>query len=129
MKTIVTITTAFISSLFMAKAQTDNPSSHRDDSTVYFMISYDIVNVEEFSKYGPKIRPLLKKYGAEVLASDTEAIVFEGSARRMNAIIKFPSKEAAGKCYNDPSYADIKKIRINSTKNCTMVLVKHFNHD
>lgn len=124
MKKILIIMTAIISPLLSAKAQTESPSTHTD-STVYFMISYDIVNVEEFRQYGPKIFPLLKKYGAEVLASDTEAIVFEGSAKRMNAIIKFPSKEAAMNCYNDPSYEGIKKIRINSTKNCTMVLVKH----
>jgi len=53
--------------------------------------------------------------------------IFEGSAKRMNAIIKFPSKEAAVNCYNDPLYEDIKKIRINSTENCTMVLVKQLN--
>lgn len=126
MKKILIIMTIIISPLFAAKAQTDSRPS-QNDSTVYFMISYDIVNLEEFKQYGPRVLPLLKKYGAEVLASDTDAIVFEGSARRMNAIIKFPSKAAAMNCYNDPSYEDIKQIRINSTKNCTMVLVKHLN--
>ena len=94
---------------------------------VYFIISYDIVDVELFNNYGPKLIPLLMKYNAEVLASDTEAIVFEGSARRMNAIIKFPSKDAAMSCYNDLEYQPIKKIRLDSTKNCTMVLVKQLS--
>lgn len=125
MKKILLIFTAIVSSLFAAKAQTDSPPP-QNDSTVYFIISYDIVDVEKFKQYGPKVFPLLKKYGAEVLASDTDGIAFEGSAKRMNAIIKFPSKEAAMNCYNDPSYEDIKQIRITSTKNCTMVLVKAF---
>jgi uncharacterized protein (DUF1330 family) len=94
------------------------------NTPVYFMISYDIVDAELFKTYGPGLIPLLRKYQAEVLASDTEAILFEGAAKRMNAIIKFPSKEAAVDCYNDPDYQPIKKIRVDSTENCTMVLVK-----
>lgn len=31
----------------------------------------------------------------------------------MNAIIKFPSMEAALGMYNDPGYQEIRKIRIN----------------
>jgi uncharacterized protein (DUF1330 family) len=122
MKKILAIMATFISTL-AATAQTDAP---HDDAAVYFMISYDIVDIEKYSEYGPKVSPLLKSYGAEVLASDTAGMAIEGSARRMNAIIKFPSKEAALKCYNDPLYEPIKQIRINSTKNCTMVLVKQF---
>ena len=90
------------------------------------MISYDIVNADLFKTYGPNLLPLLKKYQAEVLVSDTEAIVFEGTGKRMNAIIKFPSKELAMSCYNDPEYEPIKKIRLDSTTNCSMVLVKGF---
>lgn len=93
---------------------------------VYYINSYDIVDEQEFQKYPPLIRPLLIKYGAEVIASDTQAICLEGIARKMNAIIKFPSEEAALNCYNDPEYQPIKQIRINSTKNSTMVLVKEF---
>jgi uncharacterized protein (DUF1330 family) len=93
---------------------------------VYYINSYDIENPEEFQKYPPRVLPLLEKYGAEVLASDPEGISVEGSARQMNAIIKFPSMEAALQCYNDPEYVEIKEIRHKSTKNCTMVLVKKF---
>ncbi|MNR68299.1 hypothetical protein D3C85_1927760 [compost metagenome] len=53
-------------------------------------------------------------------------MVIEGLARKMNAIVKFPSEAAALNCYNDPEYQVVKAIRINSTTNCTMVLVKEF---
>jgi uncharacterized protein (DUF1330 family) len=125
MKKILIIIGGILSQLFTARAQTATPAN-QNDSMVYFMISYDIVDPVEFKHYGPRISPLLKKYGAEVLASDTEAMVFEGSAKRMNAIIKFPSKTAALNCYNDPAYKDIKQIRLNSTRNCTIALVRHF---
>jgi uncharacterized protein (DUF1330 family) len=93
---------------------------------VYYINSYDIVDPELFSQYPPQVAILLKKYGAEVLASDTAAICLEGTAKTMNAIIKFPSEEAALTCYNDPAYQEIKKIRLASTANCTMLLVKAF---
>ena len=96
--------------------------------SVYYIGSYDIVNMEEFQKYPPKVLALLPKYGGEVLASDIQAVSLEGIAKTMNAIIRFPSMESALNCYNDPEYQDkIKPIRINSTTNCTMVLVKEFN--
>jgi uncharacterized protein (DUF1330 family) len=44
----------------------------------------------------------------------------------MNAIIRFPSQEDALRCYNDPEYAPIKAIRMRSTTNNTVVLVKAF---
>jgi uncharacterized protein (DUF1330 family) len=95
--------------------------------SVFLINSYDIINLEEFQKYPPKVSVLLKKYGAEVLASDTKGICLEGKSKMMNAIIKFPTEDAAIKCYNDPEYQQfIKPIRVNSTDNCTMVLVKEF---
>ena len=67
---------------------------------------------------------MLPKYGGELLASDTRAYVVEGRARTMNAIIRFPSKQAALGLYNDPDYQQAKRIRQRSTSNCTMVLVE-----
>jgi uncharacterized protein (DUF1330 family) len=93
---------------------------------VYLINSYDIEDMEEFKKYPPKVSPILRKYGAKVLASDIEGIALEGKAKTMNAVIEFPSEEAAKNCYNDPEYQEIKKIRINTTKNCTMILVKQY---
>jgi uncharacterized protein (DUF1330 family) len=95
---------------------------------VYYINSYDITDFEEFSKYGPKVRPILKKYGAEVLASDLEGVAIEGMPRKMNAIIRFPSREAAMECYQDPEYESVKEIRLRSVSNCTMVLVKGFEN-
>jgi uncharacterized protein (DUF1330 family) len=95
---------------------------------VYYMNSYDITNTDEYQKYGPLAIPLIIKYGGEVLAADTDGIAIEGNAKQMNAIIRFPSEDAALSCYNDPEYQEVKKIRVNSTANCSMVLVKHFTN-
>lgn len=97
---------------------------------VYYIGSYDINNMQEFMNYPPKVIGLLSRYGGEVLASSIEAISLEGTAKTMNAIIKFPSMESALAMYNDPEYQQkIKPIRLNSTSNCTMVLVEEFNKE
>ena len=93
---------------------------------VFYIGTYDIVDPDEFQKYPPIVLSLLPKYGGQVLASDTAPFVVEGSARTMNAIIRFPSREAALGLYNDPAYQEAKRIRQASTKNITMVLVDEF---
>lgn len=94
--------------------------------SVYYIGSYDIVDPEEFQKYPPFVLALLPKYGGEILASDTMGLVVEGTARTMNAIIRFPSKEAALGLYNDPGYQEAKRIRQASTRNISMVVVEEF---
>jgi uncharacterized protein (DUF1330 family) len=96
-------------------------------NVVYYIGAYDIDNPELFKEYPVRVAALLHKYGGVVLASDTSAYVLEGQARRLNAIIRFPSKEAALGLYNDPAYQEAKRIRQSSTSNGTMVLVHQFH--
>jgi len=94
--------------------------------TVYYIGTYDIDDPAKFARYGPIVMSLLPKYGGKILASDTNAFVVEGNARKMNAIIKFPSREAALGLYNDPAYQEAKRIRHESASNITMVIVEAF---
>src|SRR6476620_2858285 len=91
---------------------------------VFYIGSYDVIDPNEFQKYPPLVMALLPKYGGEVLASDLSATLVEGTARTMNAIIKFPSKEAALGLYNDPAYQEAKRIRQKSTSNMSMVIAE-----
>jgi uncharacterized protein (DUF1330 family) len=91
--------------------------------TAYYIGIYDVDDLEKFKQYPPKVMALLPRHGGEVLASDMKATVLEGKARTMNAVIRFPSKEAAMAMYNDPDYQEAKAIRHASTSNVTMVLV------
>ena len=78
---------------------------------VLYIGTYDITDPEQFKKYPPLVMALLPKYGGVVMASDTQAFVVEGTGRTMNAVIRFPSKEAALGLYNDPDYQEAKRIR------------------
>jgi uncharacterized protein (DUF1330 family) len=70
--------------------------------TVYLLNSYNIDDPEMFRGYPPKVAKILPRYGARVLAADTDAKALEGTVRNMNAIIEFPSEEAVRAGYNDP---------------------------
>jgi uncharacterized protein (DUF1330 family) len=92
--------------------------------TVYYIGAYDIADPVEFQKYPPLVMALLPRYGGQVLASDLDAYLLEGTARRMNAIIRFPSREAALGLYDDPDYQEAKGIRQRSTSHVSMVIVE-----
>ena len=93
---------------------------------VYIVNAYDIHDFEAYKKYPPQVRPLLKKYGARVIAMETNPKALEGNARTMNAIIEFPSEEAVDHFYNSPEYQSFIHLRHHSTSNSTMIMLKEF---
>jgi uncharacterized protein (DUF1330 family) len=97
--------------------------------SVYYIGSYDIDDPEAYAAYAPVVLALLPRYGGTVLASDTAGYAVEGRPRTMNAIIRFPSREAALGLYDDPEYQVAKRIRQGSTSNITMVLVDAIETD
>jgi uncharacterized protein (DUF1330 family) len=88
----------------------------------YYMISYDINDMEDYQQYPPLAATLINKYKGEVIVSDLQAIAVEGTAKQMNALVRFPSVELALACYNDEAYKEVARIRQRSTGNCSMVL-------
>ena len=93
---------------------------------VYVVNAYDIHDSETFKEYPLRVAPLLVKYGAKVLAMDTNAKALEGKPKTMNAIVEFPSEEAVFSFYKDPEYQSFIHLRYNSTSNCTMIILKQF---
>lgn len=94
--------------------------------SVYVIVTYDIVDPKGYEGYVPGVLPLLQKHGAEILVADYEAKALEGRAPGVNVVLKFHSEEAARNWYNDADYGPVKQIRLNSTKNGSIVLTKKF---
>ena len=93
---------------------------------VYVVNAYDIHDPETFKEYPPRVSQLLLKYGAKVLAMETNPRALEGIPKTMNAIVEFPSEDAVNNFYNDPEYQSFIHLRHDSTSNCTMILLKQF---
>ena len=94
--------------------------------SVYIVNAYDIHDFEMFKNYPPQVALLLVKHGARVLAMETNPKALEGIPKTMNAIIEFPSEDAVNNFYNDPEYQAFIDLRLNSTSNCTMIMLKQF---
>jgi uncharacterized protein (DUF1330 family) len=94
--------------------------------SAYVIAQYDIVDPKAYQSYIAGVRPLLQKHGAELLAADHESDAWEGRKPGVTVVLKFDSEKAAREWYNDPAYGPVKQIRLNSTKNGTLALVKEF---
>jgi len=94
--------------------------------SVYIIVSYDIEDPKGYEGYGPGIIPLLQRYGAEILVADYETKSIEGQARGINAVLRFESEEAVMNFYNAPEYQRLKKLRLDSTKNGTIIMTKPY---
>ena len=92
----------------------------------YFIASYDIADPQGYEPYVPQVLPLLQKHGAEIVVADRGAQALEGQARGVTVVLRFESEDAARAFYDDPAYAPVKKIRIDSTHNGSVVIAKEF---
>lgn len=94
--------------------------------SVFFIISYDIVDQDRYPEYVQGVVPLLMKHEGEVIVADHEGKQIEGSPSRINAVIRFKDEQAFMAWYNDPDYEQVKKIRFETTENEMAVLTKEF---
>ena len=92
----------------------------------YIICSYDIADPKGYERYVPGVVPLLQKHGAEVLVAAHDSKLLEGEKRGVYVVLRFASEEAALAWYNDPAYEDVRKIRLNSSRNGSMVLATQF---
>jgi uncharacterized protein (DUF1330 family) len=80
----------------------------------------------EHREYARGVLPLLGTCAAEVLAADFDAEALEGEARGMNVAPRSPSEQAARAWYGDAEYGPVRRIRLRSTTNGSMVLLRGF---
>ena len=68
----------------------------------------------------------MAKHDAEVLVADYDATGLEGEKRGVYVVLRFESDEAALAWYNDHAYQPVKKIRVDSSENGSLVLAQEF---
>ena len=98
--------------------------------SAYLVVTYDIVNQEEFAKYNPGSLPIIgqtiAKHGGEIIAAGHDCVRISGDEQDVKIIMKFPSSEAAQAWHDDPEYAEAKAIRLSSTKNTNAFIIDQF---
>lgn len=88
----------------------------------YWIVSVDISDTEKFSAYASKTPNILAKFGGRFLARAGQFEVAEGNARSRNALIEFPSYQAAVDCWNSEEYQNVKLIRVGGAEMDIIIL-------
>lgn len=77
----------------------------------YWIVRVDIADQEKYKAYIAANAGPLKKYGARFLVRAGRFESPEGTSRARNAVIEFPTYEAAVECWHSPEYQDALKLR------------------
>jgi uncharacterized protein (DUF1330 family) len=77
----------------------------------YWIARVDITDLEKYQAYIAANAEPLKKYGARFLVRGGRYENPEGASRSRNAVIEFPSYQAALDCWKSPAYQKAIKLR------------------
>ena len=77
----------------------------------YWVVRVDVADPEKYKAYIAANAEPLKMYGARFLVRAGRFENPEGTSRTRNAVIEFPSYEAAVDCWRSPEYQNARKLR------------------
>jgi uncharacterized protein (DUF1330 family) len=77
----------------------------------YWIVRVDITDQEKYKSYIAANAEPLKKYGARFLVRGGPFENPEGTSRTRNAVIEFPTYQAAIDCWKSPEYQQAIKFR------------------
>lgn len=77
----------------------------------YWIVRVDIADQEKYKTYIAANAGPFKKYGARFLVRAGRFEAPEGISRTRNAVIEFPTYEAAVECWHSPEYQQALKLR------------------
>ena len=77
----------------------------------YWIVRVDVADQEKYKAYVAANAEPLKKYGARFLVRAGRFEPVEGSSRSRNAVIEFPTYQAALDCWKSPEYHRAIKLR------------------
>ena len=77
----------------------------------YWIVRVDITDIEKYKAYIAANAKPLAEYGARFLVRGAPFENVEGTSRSRNAVIEFPTYEAALDCYRSPEYQAAIELR------------------
>jgi uncharacterized protein (DUF1330 family) len=77
----------------------------------YWIVRVDVDDPEQYKKYVAANAAPLRKHGARFLVRAGKYETVEGGSRGRNAVVEFPSYQAALDCWKSPEYQAAIKLR------------------
>jgi uncharacterized protein (DUF1330 family) len=84
--------------------------------SAYWVARVHVTDPETYSKYAALAGPAIEKHGGVILARGGKQVIFEGGAFERSVVARFPSLEAAVRCYNSPEYTEARKYAIGTAE-------------
>ncbi len=78
----------------------------------YWIVRVDITDMEKYKVYVAANAVPFKKYGARFLVRGGSFENPEGGSRSRNAVIEFPTYQAAVDCWHSPEYQQAMALRL-----------------
>jgi uncharacterized protein (DUF1330 family) len=78
----------------------------------YWIVRVDVDDPEQYKKYVAANAAPLRKHGGRFLVRAGQYETVEGGSRGRNAVIEFPSYQAALDCWKSPEYQAAIKLRV-----------------
>lgn len=78
----------------------------------YWIVRVDIADMERYKAYVAANAAPFARFGARFLVRGGKFETPEGASRARNAVIEFPSYEAAIECWHSADYQAAMKIRV-----------------
>lgn len=88
----------------------------------YWVLHVDVKDMDAFSAYLQATPGPLKKYGGRFLVRAGRFEIPEGKTRSRNAVIEFPTYEAALECYKSAEYQKAREIRLPVSEMDLMII-------
>ena len=92
----------------------------------YWIVRVDIRDPEQYKAYVAANAKPLAKYGAHFLVRAGRFENVEGGSRSRNAVIEFPSYQAALDCWKSPEYQEVMKLR-TSVSTADVVVIEGYD--
>jgi len=91
----------------------------------YWIVRVDITDQEQYKRYVAANAEPLKKYGARFLVRGGSFENPEGTSRTRNAVIEFPSYQAALDCWKSPEYQRAITLR-RSVSTADLIIIEGY---
>ena len=91
----------------------------------YWIVRVDITDPEQYKTYVAANADPLKKYGARFLVRAGRFENPEGTSRTRNAVIEFPTYQAALDCWKSPEYQQAIKLR-RSVSTADLIVIEGY---
>ena len=91
----------------------------------YWIVRVDIADEQKYEAYIAANAEPLKKYGARFLVRAGRYENPEGASRSRNAVIEFPTYQAALDCWKSPEYQEAIKLR-QSVSTADLIIIEGY---